>query len=690
VTDRSAATRRMLEARSIAVVGASERPGSFGDRLTTEVLRSPSAPTVHLIHPKYDEVHGRPCFDSLADIPEPVDLVLLGVPDSVIVDQLKLASDRGDGGAVVFGSVHALGPEITAVARAGNLALCGGGCMGFVNLARGIRAIGYTERPDAEPGPIAMITHSGSVFSALLRTHRRLEYSLVVSSGQELVTTASDYLRYAVELDETAVVGLFLETLRDTDGLRTGLARALDRDIPVVALTVGGSPTGRAMVSAHSGAIAGDDAAWEALFSAYGVHRVRDLDELAETLEMFAIGRRLIPGGRRGGVATLHDSGGERALVADVADAVGLPFAPLASQTQERLTALLAPGLAPTNPLDVWGTGADTEELFTECMAALADDDSVDIVALSIDLVPEYDGDESYPRSIENMLSRTAKPVVVLSHISSALDQQQAARLRARGVPVLEGTFTGARSLRHLLDQASRPAPPAEPDIDVTRRDRWRARLRMGPLDAVESARLLVDYGLAVAETRAAASEAEALQAAETVGYPVVLKTNQPGIGHKSDVRGVVLGVADARAVATAYADLSQRLGSRVVVQAQATGHVELALGIVRDPLVGPLVLLAVGGTLVEVVRERRVVLPPLSRDRANAVLDDFALASTLLSGVRGNLPADRDAVVDALIGVGQLAIELGDDVDAVDINPLLCSQRGAIAVDALVVPVAT
>jgi acyl-CoA synthetase (NDP forming) len=687
VADRAAATRRMLEPRSIAIVGASERPGSFGDRLTAEVLRSPSAPTIHLVHPKYDEVHGRPCLDSLADIPDAVDLVLLGVPDAVVVDQLRLAADRGDGGAVVFGSVHGLGEDIASAAHRGKMALCGGGCMGFVNMARGIRAIGYNERPHHEPGPIALITHSGSVFSALLRTHRCLEYSLVVSSGQELVTTASDYLRYAVELDETQVVGLFLETLRDTDGLRIGLARALERDLPVVALTVGGSPTGRAMVSAHSGAIAGDDAAWEALFSAYGVHRVHDLDELAETLEMFAIGRRLVPGGVRGGVATLHDSGGERALVADVADAVGLPFAPLSARTEERLSALLATGLVPTNPLDVWGTGAETEVLFTECMAALADDESVDVVALSIDLVQEYDGDESYPRSVENVLARTAKPVVVLSHIGSALDQDQATRLRAQGVPVFEGTVSGARALRHLLDQADRPAPPASPDIDMTRRDRWRARLRRGSLDAVASIQLLNDYGLPSAPTLAATSADGAVDAADALGYPIVLKTDEPAIAHKSDVGGVVVGISDAAHLVEAYTDLSSRLGSRVVVQSQATGQVELALGIVRDTLVGPLILLAVGGTLVEVVRERRVALPPLAHDQARALLNSFELASTLLAGVRGNPACDRDAVVDALVAVGQLGIELGDDLEALDVNPLLCGPSGVLAVDALVIP---
>jgi acetate---CoA ligase (ADP-forming) len=689
-TDRDAAVRRMLEPRSIAVVGASDRPGSFGRRMTSEVLKGTGADTVHLVHPKYEMVRGLPCVPSLADLPDPVDLVLLGVPDSALVEQVSLAASRGDGAAVIFGSAPGIGADLAAAAAVSSMELCGGGCMGFVNLARGVRAIGYVERDELVPGPIALITHSGSVFSAMLRTHRRLEYSLAVSAGQELVTNASDYLRYAVELDETRVVGMFLETLRDADGLRAGLARALERDIPVVALTVGGSPAGRQMVTAHSGALAGDDAAWEALFSAYGVHRVLSLDELVDSLELFAIGRRATIVGPGTGVATVHDSGGERALMADVADTVGLPFGELGDTTRSRLAAVLAQGLEPTNPLDLWGTGAGTEELFTTCMTALADDPSVSAVALAIDLAEEYDGDEAYPVSMETLLERTDKPLVVLSHVANAVDSSAAARLRAIGVPVLEGTVSGSRALRHLLQQATPPPAPVVGDVDEARAARWCARLADGPFAADDVAWLMADYGIPFAAQRPAADRDAALAAADGLGYPVVVKTDMPGLDHKADVGGVRVGLADADAVGAAYDDMASRLGPRVVVQRQASGPVELALGIVRDPLIGPVVLLAVGGTLVEVVGRRVVALPPLSRARATELVDGFDIVAALLGGVRGNPASDKAAVVDALVALGQLAVELGDVIEALDVNPLMCGPDGAVAVDALVQPAAS
>jgi acetate---CoA ligase (ADP-forming) len=691
------AVRRMLGAQSIAVVGASARTGSFGKRLTIEVLRSPAQPRVHLVNPRYSEVLGRPCLPSLADIEEPVDLVLLGTPDSALVDQLELAAARGDGGAVVFGTAAGLAPSLVEIASDAGLAVCGASCMGFVNVDKGVRALGYIERYPQTPGPISLVTHSGSVFSALLRTHRRLEFALAVSSGQELVTTTGDYLAYALDLERTRVVALYLETIRDAELLKSGLARAASRGIPVVALTVGGgSPTGRAMVSAHSGAIAGDDAAWEALFDAYGVHRVRGLDEMADTLELFAIGRRVKagPAGVSAGIATVHDSGAERAMVSDVASEVEVPFAAISAATRSALEPFLDPGLTADNPLDVWGRGTDTEQLFTGSLLALARDPAVSVVAIAVDLIREYDGDDAYLLAVKAVLDGTSKPVVVLSNMAGAIDQDQASELRALGVPVLEGTESGLRALRHLLHHFARRRP-----LNVTglrgevagtpygdRRARWIERISQGPLDGQTSLALLADYGVSVAAAHPAVTSDGAVDVAERIGYPVVLKTDEPAVAHKSDVGGVVLDLYNSSSVATAWAELAARQGPRVVVQSQVPASVELAVGVLRDPLLGPLVVLAAGGTLIELLRQRRVALPPLDRERAGGLVAGLP-AAQLLEGVRGRPAADRAAVIEAVVSVGQLAVELGDVIEAVDINPLIAGPSGAIAVDALVIP---
>jgi len=436
------------------------------------------------------------------------------------------------------------------------------------------------------------------------------------------------------------------------------------------------------MVAAHSGTLAGADGAWEALFDAYGVVRVGDLDELTDTLELFAAGRRVAPGGR--GIATVHDSGAERALVADLAESVGVPFAPLGDDTGHRLRALLDPGLIPGNPLDVWGTGADTEQLFGGCLEAMVEDEAVSAVALAVDLVEEYDGDESYPNAVIAAAATTTKPVVVLSNLGSAIDSDAADRVRAAGVPVLEGTRSGLSALRHLMDHPGRRTSTAPlPDLDFERHREWRRRLADGPLSGTDSFALLDAYGIPTPRTQQVSSPDEAASAARDIGFPVVVKTDEPSIGHKSDVGGVVLGVTTAGAAAAAYRDLATRLGSRVVVSATAPEGVELALGVVRDPQLGPLVVVGAGGILVEVLADRVVRVAPLDEERAREALARLR-ASVLLDGVRGAEPTDRDAVARAVVALSRLSVELGDALEALDINPLRCGPWGCLALDVL------
>lgn len=435
------------------------------------------------------------------------------------------------------------------------------------------------------------------------------------------------------------------------------------------------------LVEAHSGALAGNDAAWEALFAAYGVHRADGMDTFVDSLEAFSIGRRVAASSSftSMGIATVHDSGAERVLVADVAEQVGVGFADISRQTRAHLAQLLGPGLQPVNPLDVWSTGADTAELFTACMAALSDDEAVALVALAVDLVSEYDGDDAYPAAVEAMLRHTEKPVVVLSNLAAAVDQKLAARLRAQGVPVLEGTRSGLRTLSHLL--ACRPHLPVPAAVEAERRDRWRHLLARGRPDHATSLRLLAEYGLRTAAASPVGSSREAVDAAAAVGYPVVLKTDDPAISHKAAVGGVKLRLHDPESVAAAYGDLASRLGPRVTVQHEVPAGAELYVGLLRDPLLGPLVVVAAGGTLVGLLGARRVALPPLDEVAVRAMLGEPSMAR-LLDG------SDLRGVVAAVLGISQIAAELGDVVDALDVNPLIVTADGAVAVDALVVPV--
>jgi acyl-CoA synthetase (NDP forming) len=685
------ALRAMLEARSVALVGASPRPGTLGHRMVAEVARSPAAPSMYLVNPKYREIGGVPCHPSLAALRRPVDLVLLGVPDAALAGQVELAAQRGDRSAVIFGGAYGdeLRDQIATTAHAAGMALCGAGCMGFVNVGHGLRAIGYQEPDPLPAGPVALVTQSGSVFSALLRTRRALGYTVAVSSGQELVTTAAQYARYALDLPHTRVLALVLEAMRDAAALQEVLEAAAVRQIPVVLLTAGRSAAGRALVTAHSGALAGADGAWEALADAYGVHRVADLAELADTLELFTIGRRPPPArpGARGGIATVHDSGLERAHIADLASDLGVPFGEISAATTRRLGEVLDPGLEPGNPLDMWGASTKAQWQLTESLAALAGDPAVAAVALAVDLLTEFDGDRSYPDALTEVAQRSAKPLAVLANIPSAIDPAVAGELRAAGIPVLEGARTGLLALRHLLAHGTWSSPAKPPPADPARRERWARALRSGPLAPAEAFRLLGDYGIRAARAKAARTADAALAAAGEIGYPVVLKTAEPGVAHKSDAGGVVLGIRDAAELAAAYAGLADRLGPRVLVCETAGPGTELSLGILADPGLGPLVVAGAGGVLVEHLADRAVALPPVDTARARRMLSRLRVAP-LLTGFRGQPPANLGAIAEAITAVSAIACELGGELAALDINPLICGPGGAVAADVLAEPV--
>jgi acyl-CoA synthetase (NDP forming) len=700
------ALRAMLEARSVALVGASPRPGTLGQRMVAEVARSPASPAMYLVNPKYREIGGVPCHPSLAALPGPVDLVLLGVPDAALAGQVDLAARRGDRSAVIFGGAYDAAPDdeagsgepwpspvstvslrdrIATTARAAGMALCGAGCMGFVNVGYGLRAIGYQEPDQLPAGPVALVTQSGSVFSAMLRTRRALGYTVAVSSGQELVTTAAQYARYALDLPQTRVLALVLEAMRDAAALRQVLEAAAVRQIPVVLLTAGRSAAGRALVTAHSGALAGADGAWEALADAYGVHRVADLAELTDTLELFTIGRRAAPG-PRGGIATVHDSGLERAHIADLAADLGVPFGPIGEATARRIAEVLDPGLEPGNPLDMWGAGTKAQWQLTESLAALAGDPAVAAVALAVDLVTEFDGDRSYVDALTEVAGRTGKPVAVLANIPAAVDPVMAGELRAAGIPVLESARTGLLALGHLLAHGTWPGRPPPPAVHAARRERWIRALRAGPLPADAAFALLRDYGIPVARARSADSAGAALAAAAQIGYPVVVKTAEPGVAHKSDAGGVVLGIRDAAGLEAAYADLAARLGPRVLVCETAEPGVELSVGIIADGDLGPLVVVGAGGVLVEHLADRAVALPPVGATGARRMLSRLRVAR-LLAGFRGRPSADLGAVAAAIAGVSAIAGELGGELAALDINPLICGPAGVVAVDVLIEP---
>ena len=449
------ALRDMLGARSVVVVGASPKFDSPGNHMVRQLIVGGFSGQTAAVNPRYDEVDGIACFPSLEALPFVPDLVLLGVGNHRLEEQMEAAARCGARGVVVFASAledpprdPPLTERLRRIADEAGMAVCGANCMGFVDVERGLRALAFEERADLEPGNVAWISHSGSAFSALLHAERGIHFNLAVSTGQELSTTMADYMLYALERDSTRVISLFLETIRDPDRFKLALSTAAERDVPVVALKVGRADASRRLVAAHSGALAGDDAAYEALFDAYNVARVGTLNEMADLVELLAADRRAAPGG----LAAILDSGGERAHLVDAAAGLRVPLAQPSEETLRSVAARLEPGLPAVNPLDAWGTDNGAYTTFLDCSLRLAEDPDTGAFAYVVDLHSER-AERGHAWVAERVWTATDKPVAVVCGVTSAIQESAATRLRSRGIPVLEDVNSGLRAFRHLFDR---------------------------------------------------------------------------------------------------------------------------------------------------------------------------------------------------------------------------------------------
>ncbi|HEX6385725.1 MAG TPA: acetate--CoA ligase family protein [Anaerolineae bacterium] len=698
----------LLHARSVAIVGIS-RPDRFGGQLYANLRNFGYQGRIYGVNPGYKTLYGQPCYPSLSALPQRPDCALLAIANERLLPVFQETAELGIPAAVIFGSAYSepidgltLQDNLACFAHENSIVVCGPNCMGFLSFGPRLAVSGYPVKVDVPAGHVTLISHSGSVFESMVQNNRGVTYNYAISSGNEMTTTLADYMLYALDDPATRVIALFLETVRDPERFIAALARAAARNVPVVALKVGRSRLGAHLAQAHSGALAGEDAVYDALLSRYSVRRVKSLDEMMDTLELLAAHRQ-VP---EAAVAAILDSGGERALLVDLAQEIGVPFASLSEDTKAKLSQVLEPGLDPVNPLDAWGTGNDYSRIYRDCLLALDADPAVGLTLLAVDLMRESTNPPTYPDIVLPLLSQLTKPLALLVNATAAASEDQMARLRQAGIPVLMGTETGLRTVRHLLEYSSRhrrnltaeevgeveveinnSALSTVKDVHGDRLLEFRRQLEAaaGPLDEYASKQILQAYGLPVVTEALVASLDEVLQAAKTIGYPVALKT-AAGIGHKSDVDGVRLNLGSETALAAAYRDMAKRLGAPMVVQQMVAAGVELLLGLVRDEQFGPVLILGSGGILVEVLQDTRLLLLPTTPDEIRQTLLSLRIAP-LLAGARGRPAVDLEAIVTTAMRLATLAADLGDLTAAVDVNPLIARPDGVVVVDALIVP---
>jgi acetyltransferase len=517
------------------------------------------------------------------------------------------------------------------------------------------------------PGRVAVVSQSGSVAEAVVALGPRVGFRCVISSGAEAVRDAADFGALLADDDETAAVGLFLETVRRPAAFARSLELLAAADKLVVCLKVGRSPAGARATLAHTGAIAGSERGFSALLRRYGAIEADDFPDLVETLEV--LGRRRRPRGTR--IAGISESGGEAALLADHGERAGLPFPPLPPELAAQLSEEFPNFRAPENPLDAWAIDA-VEKVFPRSLELMARSGAFDILVAQVDH-SQFRGDweQEWTRLIVRSLAEAVEGTGVFPAVTTVQTSdprpELAALARELDLPLLRGSGAAIRALARVARRV-RPRPVAaveEPPVDL-----GDLLAGDGALPELESAAVLERYGVPFPPCGRASSPDEAAAIAEALGFPVVVKLDGPA--HKSRAGGVVLGVASPEAAA----EHAARLGGRVLVARQVPSGAEVLCGVVRDPLYGPLVTVGIGGVATEALGLASVALAPLDREAALELVEE----APGLAAVAG-----REALAPILVALGRLSLE-HLEIAAVDVNPVIVNENGATAVDALVV----
>lgn len=684
----------LLKPDSIALLGVSEKVDSPGQVLAKMVLQSDYAGDVYLVNPRSSEILGRPCHADLESLPVTVDHVVIALGNPHLEAALRATIDHGARAATIYSSgvleqdsEPRLLQRLTSMAKDAGLQVCGLNGMGFYNVSQDLYAGIFPRAAQIIKGEISYIAQSGSAFATLCHNGCRLGFNLCVSAGNEMTTTVADYIDWCLEQQDTRVIGLFLETVRDPTAFVAALEKANARDIPIVVLKIGKSPLGATMALTHTGAIAGNHAVFQALFKRYGVIEVDDFDEMASVLGLLQSGREAAAGE----FAAVFESGGFRELVTDEAWQLGIEFADLEDSTRTVIEANLDPGLIAENPLDAWGSPDRFEQRFEACMNALMQDSNVAAGAFFSNYRDGYYLSEAIYRVVETVSKKTEKPIALATCYSDLANNAICANAHEAGIPVIDGAHGTLLAFRHLFDyrkfKLQAKDTPTAKALDRDKIEAWKQRFdthASETLGETEALALLADFDITVVRRATVASEPELLNAAAKIGYPAVLKTAQPGIDHKSDCNGVFINIGSDKELVEHYGDLCSRLGPAALVSPMVEQGVEIALGTINDAQFGPVVMVAAGGILVELLSDKAVAMCPVNRAQARQMIDSLKV-NRLLMGIRGKPAANCEALVDVIVTLSNIAFTFSDRIAEIDINPVLVNQLDAIAVDALI-----
>ncbi len=697
----------MLHPRNIVVVGATDKPGNYAERIWNNLVKYQYAGGMYPINARRDMVWGVKCYKHFADLPEKPDHVLVLVPAKFAVQVIRDAAAAGARSATIVTSgfdeledaeSQQLAVDLEQAVKETGLAVTGPNCLG--NLSSGERLFtNIDERPvQMIAGPVAVVGQSGAVIMQLRQAFedRGIDVGYMVTTGNEVGLETPDFMQYFAADPSIGVIVTYLEGVRNTKSFRDACKAARAAGKPIIALKLGASEGGRAAAMAHTGALAGSIETFDAISTREGVIRVRSLDELIETTECFVHVKP--PKGDRMAAVTL--SGGKRGLMIDAFSSAGLNFKPLSKNLSQKLSTMLGPGSIVGNPLDAGFAAVVDPTVYMQSVKLMIEDPDTDVVIIDAEFPKApHELRERNIRLINEMAGMASKPVVYVSAMSVGVnDFTKQLRKSVPNVAYMLGTDRAVSAIKQLIDYQK--LPKNIPDVTSSSSSSAKATLEKAlknakgaALDEVASKALMKAYGIPVSKEGVATTPAEAVKIAKAIGYPVVAKVVSEQILHKSDVGGVVLNLKNAAEVKKAFTDIMNRMkkikGKPVIdgilIAQMVKAELELVVGGSLDAEMGPVVLFGTGGVDIELMKDVALAGAPLDADDAKALINRTK-AGVKLKGYRGKPKLHEPSVIKALVGLSNLMADANGRIASIDVNPFLINEKSGVAVDALVV----
>ena len=699
---------RFFNPRSIAVIGASQDLITISGQPLHHLVSHHYAGRLYPVNPKYQEILGVKCYASIEALPETPDLALILINSSRAAEMLRACGKKGVRFAIVFSSGYSevggrgieMQRELAAVAAEFDMGIIGPNCQGMLNAAGNVYAgFGSVFFTAYDAGAVSMVSQSGGFGFSVMNLASKdggVHFRQMVTTGNEIGVSTLDFIEHFIDDAGTEVIAVYIEGLKDAHRLLEVGRRALAQKKPILAWKVGNSVQGARAAASHTANLGGAMALYQAAFRQSGIIQVEDIQDVVDYSRAFRCGK--LPKGNR--VAIITVSGGAGILMTDECVARGMQVPQLSAETTEKLRAIVPAFGSIQNPVDVTAAIFNDLSLIRRTLQAVLDDPNVDAIAM-INASLQGELADNIAIEITAIAAQTDKPIFLAWSARDELARAAYARLDALKIPHYKSPVRCGRALAALSSYAAslrREELRLEETVPVCFVPALKTQLVVKRYDWSEhfAKQALADYGIGVTREILVSNAAAAVEAARTLGYPVVLKVQSPDIPHKTEARAVRLGVDSDTAVALAFDEIMRNAQAYqadariegVLVQEMVAGGIETILGVTNDPLFGPAVRFGLGGIFAEVLHDVSFRLAPVTYSVALEMIDEIK-GSAVLKGARGAAPADIDALAGAIVRVSAMAVDLQDHLAELDINPLfvLPKGQGVKAGDALLKP---